>query len=225
MLGVRDCPTQTRAAGPRAPGGNCTMPRAGPPYSPEFRAEAVRRLSSGGTTVAELSRELGVSESTLHRWRLQAGDHRGEAAGLAIDEPPRPEEPERKDHPLREEGDGTRRAERPPAHPTPSTIKERAVRRGRLALSHPERTDPCGYLRGSPQMSSTSVSSSSPRPPGGRRAACAGTRAGRTSRPRGPSEGRTQRGMVGAGDRARAREVVGVDGGGARWSPATGSSV
>ena len=31
--------------------------------------------------------------------------------------------------------------------------------------------------------------------------------------------------MVGAGDRARAREVVGVDGGCARWSPATGSSV
>ena len=113
------------------------MPRAGPPYSPEFRAEAVRRLSSGGTTVAELSRELGVSELTLRRWRLQAGDHREEAAGLAIDEPPRPEEPERKDRPLRDEGDGPQRADRPPAHPTASTIKERAVRRRRLAVSHP----------------------------------------------------------------------------------------
>lgn len=112
------------------------MPPAGPPYSPEFRAEAVRRLSSGGTTVAELSRELGVSESTLRRWRLQAGD-RGEAAGLAIDEPPRPDEPERTDRPSREEGDGARRTDRPPAHPTPSTIKERAVRRRRLAVSHP----------------------------------------------------------------------------------------
>jgi transposase-like protein len=36
------------------------MPRAGPPYPPEFRAEAVRLLRSGGKTVAELSRELGV---------------------------------------------------------------------------------------------------------------------------------------------------------------------
>jgi transposase-like protein len=57
------------------------MPRPGPPYSPEFRAEAVRTLRSSGKTVAELSRELGVSESTLRKWRLQAGDDRGEATG------------------------------------------------------------------------------------------------------------------------------------------------
>ena len=57
------------------------MPRAGPPYSPEFRAEAVRLLNSSGKTVAELSRELGVSESTLRKWRLQASDDRGEATG------------------------------------------------------------------------------------------------------------------------------------------------
>jgi transposase-like protein len=57
------------------------MPRAGPPYSPEFRAEAVRLLNSSGKTVAELSRELGVSESTLRNWRLRASDDRGEAAG------------------------------------------------------------------------------------------------------------------------------------------------
>jgi transposase-like protein len=113
------------------------MPRAGPPYSPEFRADAVQRLSSGGTTVAELSHELGVSESTLRRWRLQAGEHREEAAGPTIDEPPGSEEPERKDRPSREEGDGTQRADRPPAHPTAPTIEERAVRRRRLAVSHP----------------------------------------------------------------------------------------
>ncbi len=47
------------------------MSRPGPPYSPEFRAEAVRRLSSGAT-VAELSRELGVSEQTLRAWRRRA---------------------------------------------------------------------------------------------------------------------------------------------------------
>ena len=174
------------------------MPRAGPPYSPEFRAEAVQRLSSGGTTVADLSHELGVSESTLRRWRLQAGDHREEAAGRPMDEPPRPEEPERKDRPLREEGDGTR-----PADHRRLTRLPRPSRRGRSAVGGSpsairERIDPCGYSRGSPQMSSTSVWSSSPRPPSGRRAACAGTRTSRTSR--GASEGRTQKGMVGAGD-------------------------
>jgi transposase len=47
------------------------MASPGPPYTPEFRAEAVRRLRSG-TTVAELSRELGVSGTTLRRWRQQA---------------------------------------------------------------------------------------------------------------------------------------------------------
>ena len=47
------------------------MPPPGPPYSPEFRAEAVRRLSSGAT-VADLSRELGVSEQTLRAWRRRA---------------------------------------------------------------------------------------------------------------------------------------------------------
>ena len=50
----------------------CTMASPGPPHTPEFRADAVRRLRSGGTTLAELSRELGVSPTTLRRWRQQA---------------------------------------------------------------------------------------------------------------------------------------------------------
>ncbi len=150
------------------------MPRAGPPYSPEFRAEAVRRLTSGGTTVAELSRELGVSESTLHRWRLQAGDHRGESAGVAARRAPSPRG-------ARAQGPSARHG-RKATFPRPSRRERSAVGGSPSAIR--ERTDPCGYLRGSPQMSSTSVWSSSPRPPGGRRAACAGTRTGRTSRPR-----------------------------------------
>ena len=48
------------------------MASPGPPHTPEFRADAVRRLRSGGTTLAELSRELGVSPTTLRRWRQQA---------------------------------------------------------------------------------------------------------------------------------------------------------
>ncbi len=57
------------------------MPRPGPPYSPEFQADAVRLLRSSGKTVAELSRELGVSEPTLRRWRHQADGDRRQAAG------------------------------------------------------------------------------------------------------------------------------------------------
>jgi len=62
------------------------MARPGPPYSPEFRAEAVRLLCSSGKTVAELSRELGVSEQTLRNWRRQAALDRGERAGPTTDE-------------------------------------------------------------------------------------------------------------------------------------------
>ena len=62
------------------------MPRPGPPYTPEFRAEAVRQLRSSGKTVSELSRELGVSEPTLRRWRLQAGDDGTKAVSPTNDE-------------------------------------------------------------------------------------------------------------------------------------------
>ena len=65
------------------------MPRPGRRYSPEFRAEAVRLLSSGDKSIAEVARELGVSEPTLRRWRLQAGEHPGKALG------PEPEDPRR----------------------------------------------------------------------------------------------------------------------------------
>jgi transposase len=62
------------------------MPRPGPPYSPEFRAEAVRLLHSSGKTVAELSRELGVSQQTLRSWRRQAADERTERGDPTADE-------------------------------------------------------------------------------------------------------------------------------------------
>jgi transposase-like protein len=42
------------------------------PYSRELKAEAVRRSRSGEVTLAELSRELGVPEPTLRRWRREA---------------------------------------------------------------------------------------------------------------------------------------------------------
>jgi transposase len=48
------------------------MANPGHPYTPEFHAKAVRLLRSGDKTVAEISRELGVSEATLRRWRQQA---------------------------------------------------------------------------------------------------------------------------------------------------------
>src|SRR5215211_7062264 len=61
------------------------MPKT-PPYSPEFRAEAVRLLRSSGRSVPQLARELGCSPQSLRNWARQLGVDDGKAAGLTTDE-------------------------------------------------------------------------------------------------------------------------------------------
>jgi transposase len=56
------------------------MPKT-PPYSPEFRAEAVRLLRSSGWPVPQLARELGCSQS-LRNWASQADVDEGRRDGL-----------------------------------------------------------------------------------------------------------------------------------------------
>ena len=47
------------------------MPRTRPPYPPEFRAEAVRLVRTGGKLIREVAEDLGVSEQTLRNWVRQ----------------------------------------------------------------------------------------------------------------------------------------------------------
>jgi transposase len=61
------------------------MPKT-PPYSPEFRAEAVRLLRSSGRPIPQLARELGVSEQSLRNWSRQVEVDDGRAPGLTTDE-------------------------------------------------------------------------------------------------------------------------------------------
>ncbi len=61
------------------------MPKI-PPYSPEFRSEAVRLLRSSGRTVSQLARELGCSPQSLRNWSRQIDVDEGKAAGLTSDE-------------------------------------------------------------------------------------------------------------------------------------------
>ena len=61
------------------------MPKA-PPYSKEFRAEAVRLLRSSGRPIPQLARELGCSEQSLRNWSRQVEVDAGEAEGLTTDE-------------------------------------------------------------------------------------------------------------------------------------------
>jgi transposase len=57
-----------------------------PPYSMEFRAEAVRLLRRGDRTIPELSRDLGCSPQSLRNWSRQLAIDEGKAAGLSSEE-------------------------------------------------------------------------------------------------------------------------------------------
>ncbi len=61
------------------------MPKI-PPYSLEFRREAVRLLRSSGRSVPQLARELGCSPQSLRNWSRQVDVDEGKAAGLMSDE-------------------------------------------------------------------------------------------------------------------------------------------
>jgi transposase len=87
------------------------MGRTRPPYSPEFRQEAVRLLRSGVRTPKELAVELGCSEQTLRNWRYQEEADRGERPGvLSTDERARLRELERENRVLRQEREILKRA-------------------------------------------------------------------------------------------------------------------
>ena len=40
-------------------------------FSREFKQEAVKLVEAGDQTVAEIAKELGVSENSLYRWRQE----------------------------------------------------------------------------------------------------------------------------------------------------------
>lgn len=62
------------------------MPRSHPPYPPEFRTEAVRLARSGGITIAQVARDLGISGQTLRNWLAQADVDDGRREGLTSTE-------------------------------------------------------------------------------------------------------------------------------------------
>jgi len=42
-------------------------------FTPEFKAEAVRMMRTAGKPVAEIAKDIGVSEQSLYRWARQLG--------------------------------------------------------------------------------------------------------------------------------------------------------
>lgn len=48
-------------------------------YTPEFKREAVRLAQTSGKPIAQVARELGISDTSIHQWRRELTDHGSEA--------------------------------------------------------------------------------------------------------------------------------------------------
>jgi transposase len=44
-------------------------------YTQEFKREAVRLAQSSGNSIAQVDRELGISDSSIHQWRKELAEH------------------------------------------------------------------------------------------------------------------------------------------------------
>ena len=63
------------------------MPGATPSYPPEFKREAVRLVrSSPDRSIAQIAKELGVSDNSLRSWVKQTEIDQGEREGLSTEE-------------------------------------------------------------------------------------------------------------------------------------------
>jgi|SRR5579863_1546975 len=48
-------------------------------YTQEFKREAVRLAQTSGKPIAQIARELGISNSSIHQWRKELAEHGPEA--------------------------------------------------------------------------------------------------------------------------------------------------
>lgn len=48
-------------------------------YSKEFKEETVRLVQTSGKPIAQIARELGISDSAIHGWRKELAEHGKEA--------------------------------------------------------------------------------------------------------------------------------------------------
>ena len=62
------------------------MGKTRPPYTPEFRSEAVRLARTTGRPLSEIAGDLGCSTESLRHWVKQTQVDSGEREGLTTDE-------------------------------------------------------------------------------------------------------------------------------------------
>ena len=44
-------------------------------YTQEFKREAVRLAQTSGKPIAQVARELGISDASIHQWRKELAEH------------------------------------------------------------------------------------------------------------------------------------------------------
>jgi len=86
------------------------VPRSRPPYPPEFRAEAVRLAKTSDESIAQVARDLGVSDQSLRNWIAQDDTDAGRKSGLTSDERAEMRELRKENRRLREEREILRKA-------------------------------------------------------------------------------------------------------------------
>jgi transposase len=48
-------------------------------YTPELKREAVQLAQTSGKPIAQVARELGISDTSIHQWRKELAEHGTEA--------------------------------------------------------------------------------------------------------------------------------------------------
>ncbi len=101
----------TLSLGGQGPGEEFTVGKTRPPYAKEFRAEAVRLVRESGKALAQIAKDLGVSEPSLRNWRKQTELDNGKRSdGLTTEEHAEVRRLRRENRILREEREILRKA-------------------------------------------------------------------------------------------------------------------
>jgi len=84
-----------------------TVPK---PFPKEFREDVVRVARASDSSVAQVAKDFGISESCLHRWLAQDEVERGDRPGVTASESAEVRELRRRNRLLEQENEVLRRA-------------------------------------------------------------------------------------------------------------------
>ena len=86
------------------------MPTVPKPFPKEFREDVVRVARTSDSSVAQVAKDFGISESCLHRWLAQDDIERGNRPGVTVGESAELRELRRRNKLLEQENEVLRRA-------------------------------------------------------------------------------------------------------------------